>query len=152
MNARHWLVGLASVTLLAASLYAADAIKLEGIKCPVAGNKPAKAGTEVDYKGGKVFFCCQNCPKAFGADTAKFAEKANHQLAATKQAKQLKCPLTGEDINPDAKVSIAGVDVNFCCEGCQGKVTKAKDAEKVTLVFADKPFDKAFKVGADKDK
>ena len=29
MNARHWLVGFASVALLTASLYAADAIKLE---------------------------------------------------------------------------------------------------------------------------
>src|SRR5260221_5220632 len=92
MHARNWFVVAASVALLATSLYAADAIKLDGIKCPVAGTKAAKAGTEVDYKGGKVFFCCDNCPKAFAADKAKFAEKANHQLAATKQAKQVKCP------------------------------------------------------------
>ena len=147
MKTRLW-VAAASVVLLAASLYAADAIKLEGVNCVVAGTKPAKAGTEVDYKGAKVFFCCTNCPTAFKKDTAKFAEKANHQLVATKQAKQVKCPLTGEDTNPAIKVKISGVDVAFCCEDCQGKVKDAKPAEQPGLVFADKPFDKAFKVGA----
>ena len=149
MKTRAW-VAAASVVLLTASLFAADAIKLEGVTCVVAGNKPAKAGTEVDYKGGKVFFCCMNCPKAFAKDTAKFAEKANIQLVVTKQAKQVKCPMTGKDVNPEVKVKVAGVDVNFCCEGCQGKVSEAKGAEQVTLIFADKPFDKAFKVGEKK--
>ena len=27
----------------------------------------AKATKSVDYKGGKVFFCCDNCPKGFSA-------------------------------------------------------------------------------------
>ena len=146
MNTRNWLVAAASVALLATSLYAAEAIKLEGIKCPVAGTKAAKEGTEAEYKGGKVFFCCQGCPDAFAADKAKFSEKANHQLAATKQAKQVKCPITGEDVNPAAKVTLAGVSVAFCCEGCQGKVADAKGAEQTALVFSDKAFDKAFKV------
>ena len=87
MSTRNWFVVAASVALLATSLYAADAIKLEGVKCPLAG-KPAKAGTEVDYKGGKVFFCCDNCPMKFDKDTKAFATKANAQLVQTEQAKQ----------------------------------------------------------------
>ena len=128
-----------------ATAYAADEIKVEGIKCVVAANKDAKAANAVDYKGGKVFFCCMNCPKAFKADTAKFAAKANHQLVATKQAKQVACPFTGEAVDAATKIKVEGAEVAFCCDMCKGKAEASK--EKVTLIFAEKGFDKAFKVG-----
>jgi len=37
-----------------------------------------KAATEnsVDYKGGKVYFCCENCPKAFEANPGKYVTKS----------------------------------------------------------------------------
>lgn len=131
--------------LMLATAYAADAVKLDGVNCLVAGNKPAKAENSMDYKGGKVFFCCMNCPKAFSADTAKFAAKANHQLAATKQAKQVKCPLSGEDIDSSTAIKVSGVEVAFCCDMCKGKTEAEKD--QVAFLFNDKTFDKAFKVG-----
>jgi len=131
--------------LLLATAYAADAVKLDGVNCLVAGNKPAKAENFVEYKGGKVFFCCMNCPKAFSADTAKFAAKANHQLAATKQAKQAKCPLSGEDVDASKVIKVSGVEVAFCCDMCKGKAEAEKD--QVAFLFNDKAFDKAFKVG-----
>jgi YHS domain-containing protein len=137
-------LGIVAVVLLATA-YAADAVKLDGINCLVAGNKPAKAETAVDYKGGKVYFCCMNCPKAFKADQAKFAAKANHQLAATKQAKQAKCPLSGEDIDSAQTIKVNGVEVSFCCGMCKGKAEAEKD--QVAFLFTDKAFDKAFKVG-----
>ncbi len=136
-------LGIVAVLMLATA-YAADAIKLDGINCLVAGNKPAKAETGVDYKGGKVFFCCMNCPKAFAADKAKFAAKANFQLAATKQAKQVKCPLSGEDVDSSQSVKVSGVEVAFCCDMCKGKAEAEKD--QVAFLFNDKAFDKAFKV------
>jgi YHS domain-containing protein len=116
-------------------------VKLDGIKCPVSG----KAATQnaVDYKSGKVYFCCENCPKAFSKDSAKFSTKANAQLVATGQAKQAKCPLSGGKINPDTQITVAGAKVAFCCEKCQGKVQAAKDAEALELVFSDKAFEKA---------
>ena len=139
-------IGLAVFAFLAAvTVYAADEIKLEGVKCVVAATKDAKAANAVDYKGGKVFFCCMNCPKAFKADTAKFASKANHQLVATGQAKQSKCPLTGEDVDTATKITVNGAAICFCCDMCKGKAEASK--EKVTLIFAEKGFDKAFKVG-----
>jgi len=131
--------------LLLATAYAADEIKLDGVNCLVAGNKPAKAENFVAYKEGKIFFCCMNCPKAFAADTAKFAAKANHQLAATKQAKQAKCPLSGEDIDASTAIKVSGVEVAFCCDMCKGKAEAEKD--QVAFLFNDKAFDKAFKVG-----
>ena len=137
-------LGILAVLLLATA-YAADAVKLDGVNCLVAGNKPAKAENFVEYKGGKVFFCCMNCPKAFSADTAKFAAKANYQLAATKQAKQAKCPLSGEDVDASKVIKVSGVEVAFCCDMCKGKAEGEKD--QVAFLFNDKAFDKAFKVG-----
>lgn len=145
MKARLF-AALGVVALLVATVMAEDKeVKLDGIKCPVS----AKAATQnaVDYKGGKVYFCCENCPKGFSANTAKFATKANAQLVATGQAKQDKCPLSGAKLNADTEITVAGAKVAFCCEKCQGKVKAAKDAEAIELVFSDKAFEKAgFKV------
>lgn len=139
-------VGLAVFALLTAvTVYAADELKLDGVKCFVNPKAAAKAANAVDYRGGKVFFCCMNCPKAFSADTAKFAAKANHQLVATGQAKQAKCPFSGEDIDAGTKIDVAGASVAFCCDMCKAKASESK--EQVELIFNDKAFEKAgFKV------
>lgn len=143
----QWLLAAlgAVVLLVGGSLIAAE--KLDGVKCVVSG-KPVKADAAVDYKGGKLYFCCPGCPKAFDKDTAKFAAKANHQLVATGQAKQEKCPITGKALNPATKIQVAGVDVCFCCNGCKGKANKAEGDAQVNLVFGDKAFEKGFKVAA----
>jgi YHS domain-containing protein len=127
---------------LALGLRAADdkAVKLV---CPVSG-KEASKDHAVKYKAGSVYFCCDNCPKAFAADKEKFATKANAQLVATKQYRQTKCPLTGKKLNPAAIVEVSGVEVKFCCNNCKGKVAKAEGDEQVTLVFSDDAFQKAF--------
>lgn len=110
-------------------------------KCPVSG-AAAKEDKTVDYKGKKVYFCCENCPKAFTKDPAKFAAKANQQLALTKQVVQVACPLSGEPVDKEKTVDVNGVKVAFCCEKCQGKADKA--ADKLALLFDDKTFDKAY--------
>jgi len=125
----------------------ADEVKLDGIKCIVAKDKAAKSDKSVDYKDGKVYFCCGNCPKAFEKDQKKFATAANTQLVATGQAKQHKCPLSGSDLNKDTEITVAGAKVQFCCNMCKGKVEKAKGDEQAEMVFSDKAFEKAgFKV------
>ena len=141
---------LALPLMLTASVFAADKIKLDGIKCPVSG-EAAKDGTEVEYKGAKVYFCCENCPKAFKKDMAKYATKANHQLVATKQAKEVKCPLTGKDLNKDTAIEVSGTKVAFCCNMCKGKVAAAKEEEQLELVFSDKAFEKGFEVEKKKE-
>jgi len=144
----------ASVCLLLVatfSVYAAEeGKKKEGPVCPVSG-KACSKDHAVAYKGGEVYFCCDNCPKAFEANTEKFATNANLQLAQTKQAKQTKCPLTGRDMADDKTVSVKGVNVNLCCPNCLAKATKATGDDQVALLFNDKAFDKGFKV-AKKDK
>lgn len=142
-------VGLCAFALLAAAtVYAADEVKLDGVKCVVNPKAPAKAANGVEYKGAQVYFCCQNCPKAFKADTAKFAAKANHQLALTGQAKQEACPFSGEAIDADTAIKVDGASVAFCCGNCKAKAEKSDD--KIALLFEDKAFDKAFKVAGEK--
>jgi hypothetical protein len=130
----------------------ADEVKLDGIKCLVAAKNAAKADKTRDYKDGKVYFCCDNCPKKFDEDQAgdkKMSTKANTQLVATGQAKQHKCPLSGGDLDKDTEITVAGAKVQFCCNMCKGKIEKLKDKadEQADAVFGDKAFEKAgFKV------
>ncbi|MBL9122758.1 MAG: YHS domain-containing protein [Planctomycetaceae bacterium] len=110
-------------------------------KCPVSG-APAKEASAVDYKGAKVYFCCNNCPKAFAANTEKFAAKANSQLVQTGQAVQVACPLSGKPCNAEKSADVSGIKVAFCCDGCKGKTEKSADA--LALIFADADFDKGY--------
>lgn len=129
------------------SVYAAEEVKLDGVKCIVNAKAGAKADKSVDYKDGKVYFCCGNCPKAFEKDKAKYATKANYQLVRTGQAKQEKCPISGQAVDSSKELTIDGAKVQFCCDNCKGKVDKASGDEKLELVFSDKAWDKAgFKV------
>jgi YHS domain-containing protein len=141
---KRGLFALCSLVIAVAVVGAEEAAKFDQ-KCPVSG-AAAKQDKTVDYKGGKVYFCCDNCPKAFAKDTAKFAAKANQQLVSTGQAKQEKCPLSGGKLNPDAHTKVGGVEVGFCCNMCKGKVEKAEGDAQRELVFSDEAFGKGFVV------
>lgn len=150
MFRRISLVASLALFAFASSIIAADADKEFKATCPVAPKKAAKADKSVEYKGGKVYFCCGGCPAAFKKDTAKFAARANMQLVQTHQAKEVKCPLSGADLNPATKIKVGDVEVAFCCNNCKGKAEKATGEEQIELVFGDKAFDKGFKVEAAK--
>jgi hypothetical protein len=127
---------------------------LKETKCPMSG-KAVDPEKVVAYKDSKVFMCCGNCVKGFGAKVKKdavLAAKANHQLVVTHQAKQAKCCVNGKGkINKDAKTKVAGVQVNTCCKNCLGKLTKMDEKEQIQLVFG-KNFEKSFVVKAQKEK
>ncbi len=134
MKTRLCFAAVAVVALVAAStLRAADKAEL---KCPVSG-KAVDATKTVEFNGGKVAFCCGNCPKAFSAAPEKFAAKANLQLVQSEQLKQVKCPLTGKPIAADKSVDVEGVTVGLCCAGCLGKAKKASGDDLITLLFKD---------------
>jgi hypothetical protein len=64
---------------------------------------------------------------------------------ATGQARQEKCPFSGEDIDTNTKITVEGAAVCFCCDMCKAKAQESK--EQVELIFNDKAFEKAaFKV------
>src|SRR6187431_1268311 len=98
MKTRWMIVPLCLMLLLAAKGFTA-AEKESGDKkfeatCPVSG-KPAIEKSFVEMKdGSKVYFCCENCPKAYEKDPKKFAIKANRQLLETHQVVEVACPLT----------------------------------------------------------
>jgi hypothetical protein len=119
------------------------------LKCPISGKKASKE-VAVDYKGGKIYLCCPGCVAKFKENTAKYEAKANHQLVASGQFKQIGCPLSGGKVNPDTKIKVCGVEVGFCCNGCKGKVAKAAAEEQCEIVFV-KGFEKAFALNKDKD-
>lgn len=139
MKTRFGLAALLLVVVaVVGTLRAADAPKdpLAAAKCPVSG-KAINKDASVDFNGGKVYFCCPNCPAAFKADTAKFTAKANHQLALTGQIEQIGCVLNGKKVNPEASLDIDGVKVGFCCNNCKGKVAAADKDEQLKLAFGD---------------
>jgi YHS domain-containing protein len=121
------------------------------LKCPVSG-KAASKDHAVAYKEGQVYFCCDHCPAAFKANKKKYATKANEQLVASGQYKEVKCPLTGKTLNPETAVKIDGLSVEFCCNGCKARVEKSKDKKQVNLVFSDAAFAKGFAKVAASDK
>mgnify|MGYP002624651957 CR=1 FL=1 len=129
---------------IVATVQSADRDKTEDdtfeATCIVSG-APAKAESHVAYRGKKLYFCCNNCPKAYKKNPEKFEAKANHQLLDTKQITQVACPITGKPVNEEKKLDINGVTVGFCCDGCKGRAEKAGD-DAVDFVFAN--FDKGF--------
>ncbi len=149
---RAFLLAGLSLSLALAATVAFSADKADSsakLACPVSG-QPIDKSVSSDFGGGKVCFCCTKCKAKFDADNAKFVTKANLQLAASGQAKQTACPLMGADLDASTKVSVAGVDVQFCCDKCKAKVTAAKPDKQIEMVFGSKAFSKAFKVSKDK--
>ena len=146
---KSFMTFLAICIVAGATVVAAD-VDLKNVQCVVA-NKPASAGKAADYKNAKVYFCCGGCAGKFAANTKKFAERANHQLVATKQYTQKGCPFSGGAVKAGKMINIAGTEVGFCCDGCKNKVASAKDDEaRMKLVFSDKAFGKGFEKKAKK--
>ena len=144
---KRYLIALSVVALCAASVYAAD-VDISKAKCPISG-KDCVAASATDYAGGKIYFCCTNCPKGFAADPAKHATKANHQLVVTGQAKQVGCPISGKPVKAAQSLTIGDVEVGFCCPNCKKAASGLEGDEQLAKVFGDAAFKKAFKVGED---
>jgi YHS domain-containing protein len=112
--------------------------------CPVSG-KPAGESHVVEVKNGdKVYFCCDNCPKAFKANPKKYDLQVKRQLLETGQIVQVACPVTGKPMSKDHTAEVGTTKVSFCCEKCEGKYAKASDDEKLKILFAKADFDKGF--------
>jgi ribosomal protein L24E len=147
MKARSLFTAVAMIAVLAVSSYAADEIKLDGVKCIMNSKKAANADKSTSYKDGKVFFCCGSCcanfVKKVKAGDKLVAAKGNAQLVATKQAKQTKCPFSGKPCKPGNDVKVAGATVHLCCKNCQAKANKMSDDDRLLAVLSDEAFKKA---------
>lgn len=141
---------LTAVALLASTLCFTSAMgddeKETKLKCLVNSKADAKMDKSAEYKEGKVYFCCGGCLAKFKKSPEDFAAQANHQLVASKQYVQTKCPFSGGNTKEDKAVEVGGVKVAFCCGNCEAKAKGAEGAEQVKLLFADKAFEKGFEV------
>lgn len=118
---------------------------LTDVKCLMMPKKGVSEKHAVDYRDGKVFFCCKRCPQNFSKDPAKYAVKANQHLVLTGQYVQTACPFSGEAIDDGQMSKVNGTEVKFCCENCKAKVDgAADDAARAEMVFGDKVFEKGF--------
>jgi YHS domain-containing protein len=99
---------------------------------------------KVEHKGAKLQFCCEGCVKMFKDTPTKFAVTANHQLVATKQARQEKCPLCGGKTDGKTTTEIAGVKVALCSEGCAKRLADTAAKERPNLIFGAEPFARGF--------
>ncbi len=118
--------------------------ELTDVKCIVSG-EAAIADSAVDYRGGKVYLCCNHCVATFKEKTKDYATKANHQLLLTGQFVQRACPLTGGTASKDIKSTVGGVEVAFADAASKAKLEAIPKLEdKVAMIFADEAFEKAF--------
>jgi YHS domain-containing protein len=137
-----------AMAALCMALAIAAEVNLKGVKCPVNEKENASPKSSADYKGGKVYFCCDSCSKSLKDQPEKYAAKANQQLVATGQAVQTKCPVSGEAIKKDVAVEIGGAKVYLCCNDCKEKIAKAKGEEQLNLAFSEPAWKKSgYKVG-----
>ena len=118
--------------------------ELTDVKCVISG-KPATADAMAEYRGGKVYMCCDKCVAAFREKAKDFAVKANHQLLLTGQFVQKACPVSGQPVAKDIKLTVGAVEVAFADADSLKKVEGLGTVEeKVALIFADQAFEKAF--------
>jgi hypothetical protein len=137
----------ASALCFAVCVKADDSPKADAPKlvCPVSGQEATKDHA-VKYKKAQLYFCCDDCPKKFAKDKAKYEAKADAQFVVTGQYKQKACPLTGKPINKDATLEVAGAKVSFCCNDCKGAVEALKGDAQIDKVFAKAPFKKGYEL------
>lgn len=114
--------------------------------CPVC-EKTATMDYSESHRGGKIYFCTGDCVKQFQATPLRYAVLANMQLVSSGQAKQIACPVTGEDIQPNNDLVIDGLTIRFCCIGCRGKVADEEQKEiRRYYVFGNNAFRRGFQV------
>ena len=71
--------------------------------------------------------------------------KANHQLALTKQVQQKRCPISGESIQKEHELAIAGVRIFFRDSAAKKEMQAAKSTwHRAQQVFASDAFAKNF--------
>ena len=133
MKTRLMIAALALAVAFGARLMADDAAKAEP-KCPVSG-KAINKEHSADFEGGKVYFCCPNCPGPFEKNTEKFAAKARHQMVLTGELEQIHCPISHKDFKADKSTDVSGVEVKFCCGNCKAKVEKMTADEQIASCF-----------------
>ena len=100
------------------------------MKCPVTG-KDIDAAFTSELDGKLIAFCCGKCKAKFDADPDSFRAKLGLEQAVV--AINMKCPVTGKDIDPAFTSELDGKRVAFCCGKCKAKFDADPDAFRTKL-------------------
>lgn len=97
--------------------------------CPVMTGNPINKKFYADYKGKRVYFCCDMCPATFKKDPEKYLKilEASGQSVETVLVPQTNCPVMGGPINKSIYADYKGKRVYFCCGGCVATFNKSPD-------------------------
>jgi YHS domain-containing protein len=110
-----------------------EAKAAEGPVCPVS-NEPIDQKTFVRYQGQRVYLCCSDCTAEFNKSPEKFAKAIKAQWDAMPAHRaQIKCPVTGEKINPAVFVEEPHYDLCFANEDAKAKFTKDRKSYESKL-------------------
>jgi len=101
--------------------------------CPILGEKINKQ-LYVDTLGQRIYVCCKGCLKPVQENPGQ-ALRALHDLGEYTESLQSKCPIMGNDIDPDLFVEHLGRRIYVCCKSCVMAVKK--DPEKYASLIAE---------------
>jgi YHS domain-containing protein len=87
-----------------------------------AAKRPVKKGL-LDVKLAEVYFCCNDCAKAFKKENDKAATEKLESVLTSQTA----CPFTGKPIDVEVSAEYKGKKTFFCCEKCVKGFEKDKD-------------------------
>jgi YHS domain-containing protein len=115
--------------------------------CPVTGD-PINKKLYVDYKGKRIYVCCESCIGRVKKNPEKYIKKLEamgqsvETIPGSKTAHakalvpQKTCPVMGNPIDRSIFVDYKGKRVYFCCSMCPE--TFRQDPEKYLKVLADR--------------
>lgn len=113
---------LALVLVFAAAFTAGasdDKHKGNQTKCPVMGN-PVNMDSYTDYKGYRIFFCCDGCKDSFAENPDSYIEKMKAEgVELMKLKEQSVCPVSGKELaSKEVFADYEGKRIYFCCPNC----------------------------------
>ena len=102
--------------------------------CPVMGKKINKE-VFTDYKGKRVYFCCEGCIEKFKKSADEHMKKFEEEsvVLADAPVTQENCPVSGNPVNTAFFTDLDGQRIYFCCGGCKAKFTADPKKYSVNL-------------------
>lgn len=124
---------------------AATELNLAGVKCLMKPAEDVSADYAIEFNGGSLFLCCQQCRNEFDRTVPEQVCAANRQLVRTGQFAQTACPFSGRPVLDGATTKIGDLEIGFCNLGCRDKVRDAADdGARTGMVFGEQAFANGF--------
>lgn len=101
--------------------------------CPVCG-KPVDRDFSVTHEGQKVYFASRRCIETFKNTPESYLVEV--YLEVYPQQVQVKCPVTGNPIDPQVFTEFKGRRIYYCCTSCDRRFRADPDRYTAALTAA----------------